>query len=143
MGRRYVLITPPILIHCSLNSGPLLELHWRKGKKDLLSSFVVPLSFCSVPKSLYIPLLTLSVMHIDALNFIAQKDGRFAAELAALEVKGKKGMEQFSVDEHPRETTLDKLLSLKAVFKENGVVTAGNASVSSRLVKRKLFGKGS
>ena len=47
-----------------------------------------------------------------------------------MEVKGKKGPEQFVADEHPRETTLEKLTSLKPVFKENGTVSAGNASVS-------------
>lgn len=41
-------------------------------------------------------------------------------------------MEQFSADEHPRETTLEKLGSLKPVFKENGTVTAGNASVRKK-----------
>ncbi len=60
---------------------------------------------------------------------LAHKAGRFTAELAPMEVKGKKGKEVFSIDEHPRETTLEKLGSLKAVFKENGVVSAGNASV--------------
>ena len=64
-----------------------------------------------------------------SLLHIANKDGRFSAELAPVEVKGKKGIEQFSVDEHPRDTTLDKLSSLKPVFKENGTVSAGNASV--------------
>ena len=47
-----------------------------------------------------------------------------------MEVKEKKVMELFVVDEHPRETTFEKLQQLKPVFKENGVVTAGNASVS-------------
>jgi len=60
---------------------------------------------------------------------LANKNGRFEAEIAPMEVKGKKGMESFSRDEHPRETTLDKLASLKPVFKENGLVSAGNASV--------------
>lgn len=31
-------------------------------------------------------------------------------------------------DEHPRETSLDKLASLKPAFKKNGTVTAGNSS---------------
>ena len=48
-----------------------------------------------------------------------------------MEVKGKKGMESFATDEHPRETTLEKLGKLPPVFKENGVVSAGNASVST------------
>ena len=60
----------------------------------------------------------------------AHNAGRFEAELAPMEVKGRKGMETFSADEHPRDTTAEKLGSLKAVFKENGTVTAGNASVS-------------
>ena len=48
-----------------------------------------------------------------------------------MEVKDKKGkVEVFEVDEHPRETTLDKLGKLPPVFKENGTVSAGNASVS-------------
>ena len=60
----------------------------------------------------------------------AHKNGRFDAELVPMEVKGKKGMEVFSSDEHPREASLEKLATLKAVFKENGMVSAGNASVS-------------
>ena len=34
----------------------------------------------------------------------------------------------FARDEHPRATTLEKLASLKPAFKENGTVTAGNAT---------------
>ena len=50
-----------------------------------------------------------------------------------MEVKGKKGkLEQFTSDEHPREVTLEKMASLPPIFKENGTVTAGNASVSER-----------
>ena len=49
-----------------------------------------------------------------------------------MEVKAKKGMEPFVADEHPREATFEKLQQLKPVFKENGVVTAGNASVINR-----------
>lgn len=63
----------------------------------------------------------------------AHKNGRFDAELAPIEVKGKKGVEVFTSDEHPRGTSLEKLGSLKPVFKENGLVSAGNASVSSRV----------
>ncbi len=36
----------------------------------------------------------------------------------------------FEKDEHPRETTVEKLGKLPPVFKENGTVSAGNASVS-------------
>ena len=61
----------------------------------------------------------------------ANRHGYFNNELIPMEVKGKKGVESFTVDEHPRETTLEKLAKLPPVFKENGAVSAGNASVSS------------
>jgi acetyl-CoA acyltransferase 2 len=55
--------------------------------------------------------------------------GVFNAEIAPVEVKGKKGMETVSADEHPRaNATIHDLTKLKAVFKENGAVTAGTAS---------------
>ncbi len=48
-----------------------------------------------------------------------------------MEVKVKKGkVEAVTHDEHPRETTLEKLGSLPSIFKEKGCVSAGNASVS-------------
>ena len=65
--------------------------------------------------------------------YLAHKNGYFKEELAPMEVKGKKEKEPFVADEHPRETTFEKLQQLKPVFKENGVVTAGNASVSGLL----------
>ena len=60
---------------------------------------------------------------------VADKNGFFDAEIAPMEVKAKKGKETFSRDEHPRETTVEKLGKLPPVFKEEGMVTAGNASV--------------
>ena len=59
----------------------------------------------------------------------AQEAGRFTAEIAPIELSGKKGPTQFTVDEHPRpQTNLDGLAKLAPVFKKDGVVTAGNAS---------------
>ena len=59
----------------------------------------------------------------------AQEAGRFASEIVPIEVKTKKGVSQFSVDEHPRaQTTMEVLAKLSPVFKKEGVVTAGNAS---------------
>jgi 3-oxoadipyl-CoA thiolase len=56
--------------------------------------------------------------------------GRFDQEIVAVEVRGRRGdTAMFERDEHPRpETTLEKLGRLPPVFKENGTVTAGNAS---------------
>lgn len=58
----------------------------------------------------------------------AQAEGRFDAEIASVEVKGRKGPEAFARDEHNRpETTLESLAKLKAAFRDGGAITAGNA----------------
>jgi acetyl-CoA C-acetyltransferase len=56
--------------------------------------------------------------------------GAFAAEIVGVEVPQKKGAPQIvSIDEYPRAgTTAGKLAGLKAAFKKDGTVTAGNAS---------------
>ncbi|AEN64771.1 beta-ketoadipyl CoA thiolase [Enterobacter soli] len=59
----------------------------------------------------------------------AQQNGILAQEIVPVLVAGKKGtVTEISVDEHPRETTLEQLAALKTPFRKNGVVTAGNAS---------------
>jgi acetyl-CoA C-acetyltransferase/acetyl-CoA acyltransferase 2 len=59
----------------------------------------------------------------------ADEAGRFAEELAPVEVKGKKGPALFAKDEHPRpDTTLEALRKLPKVFKKDGVIHAGAAS---------------
>ncbi|RUR30332.1 3-oxoadipyl-CoA thiolase [Vreelandella andesensis] len=59
----------------------------------------------------------------------AQKAGRFAEEITAIEIpQRKKAPLIFDADEHLRETTLEKLAALPAPFREGGSVTAGNAS---------------
>lgn len=59
----------------------------------------------------------------------AQKSGRFAREIAPVIIKGRKGEATIvEHDEHPRETTIEKLASLSTPFRAGGTVTAGNAS---------------
>jgi acetyl-CoA C-acetyltransferase len=60
----------------------------------------------------------------------ARKAGRFQAEIAPVEVSGKKGSLRIVQDEHPRDgASLDELAKLKPVFDpRTGTVTAGNAS---------------
>ena len=56
-------------------------------------------------------------------------EGRFASQIVPLELKTRKGSVQFSTDEHVRgEVTAEQLAGMKAVFKKDGSVTAGNAS---------------
>src|SRR5207249_2544008 len=56
--------------------------------------------------------------------------GHFKSQILPIELKSKKGPQVFDTDEHVRgESTIEGMAKLKAVFaKENGTVTAGNAS---------------
>ena len=55
--------------------------------------------------------------------------GYFKSQIAPIELKTRKGVEQFVADEHVRPAaTMDDLAKLKTVFKKDGTVTAGNAS---------------
>lgn len=61
----------------------------------------------------------------------AWDSGVFADEVVPIPIPNPKSgtAEMFATDEHMRpDTTLDKLRSLRPVFKKDGVVTAGNAS---------------
>jgi len=58
----------------------------------------------------------------------AIKEGRFASQIAPIEIKVKRNMVAFDTDEHPKGTTLEALGGLRTVFKKDGTVTAGNAS---------------
>ena len=61
--------------------------------------------------------------------FAAQKAGKFKDEIIPVTVDLGKGKTMvFDTDEHPRETSLEKLAALKPAFKKDGSVTAGNAS---------------
>ncbi|WP_321846321.1 3-oxoadipyl-CoA thiolase [Paraburkholderia bannensis] len=59
----------------------------------------------------------------------AQRDGTLAQEIVPVEIAQKKGDPvRVTLDEHPRETSLEALGKLKGVVKPDGSVTAGNAS---------------
>jgi acetyl-CoA C-acetyltransferase len=60
----------------------------------------------------------------------AIKEGKFKDEIVPLQIKQEKGGDKiFDTDEHPRfGTTYEALSKLKPAFKNEGTVTAGNAS---------------
>jgi len=58
----------------------------------------------------------------------AIKNGTFKDEIVPVDIKVKRETKAFDVDEHPRETSMELLAKLPAVFKADGGVTAGNAS---------------
>ncbi|MGY3669182.1 acetyl-CoA C-acyltransferase family protein [Marinovum sp. KMM 9989] len=55
-------------------------------------------------------------------------EGRFADQITPVEVRVKRDMVPFEVDEHPKATTAEALAGLRPVFQKDGSVTAGNAS---------------
>jgi len=56
-------------------------------------------------------------------------EGRFDSQIVPVEVATRKGTVQFAKDEHVRpDITMEKLIAMKPAFKQDGLVTAGNAS---------------
>jgi acetyl-CoA acetyltransferase family protein len=60
--------------------------------------------------------------------FRAIRAGYFKEEIIPIILSQKKGQTIFDTDEHPRETSIEKLGTLAPVFKKNGTVTAGTSS---------------
>jgi acetyl-CoA C-acetyltransferase len=59
----------------------------------------------------------------------ALEKGFFKDQIVPVEIKSRKGTENFVMDEHVRKNVkIEDLQKLKAVFKKDGTVTAGNAS---------------
>ncbi len=59
----------------------------------------------------------------------AIENGAFKDQILPIEIKTRKGIEIFEIDEHPKpETSMETLTGLRTAFKKDGVVTAGNAS---------------
>lgn len=60
----------------------------------------------------------------------AHESGTFAAEMAPIEIKGKRGkVNTLEHDEHARpDASLEAIAKLPAIFKKGGTVSAGNAS---------------
>ncbi len=59
----------------------------------------------------------------------AQQEGKFEAEIASIQVTNRKNVISISQDEYiKKKTTIESLNNLRAVFKKEGTVTAGNAS---------------
>jgi len=59
---------------------------------------------------------------------VARKKGVWEQEITAVEIQNKGLISWVVDDEHPRETSLEKLATLSPAFKKNGTVTAGNSS---------------
>jgi acetyl-CoA C-acetyltransferase/acetyl-CoA acyltransferase 2 len=131
----------------SMSQAPLVLRGTRWGHpfgkvpplEDMLWSALTD-SYCGLPMALTAEKLAeqyrISQEEVDGYSVesqrrwaAAQEAGRFEAELAPIEVPGKKGPVLFARDEHPRpDTTLEALRKLPKVFKKDGVIHAGAAS---------------
>jgi acetyl-CoA acetyltransferase family protein len=61
--------------------------------------------------------------------FVALGEGKWKEEITAVEVTPNKDEQVvFDKDEHPRQTSMEKLAQLKPAFVKDGTVTAGNSS---------------
>ena len=60
--------------------------------------------------------------------FAALEAGKWENEVAAIEMINDRLITWFNQDEHPRQTSLEKLAGLKPAFAKDGTVTAGNSS---------------
>lgn len=59
---------------------------------------------------------------------VAQAEGKFDAEIAPIDIPGRRGPTVFKKDEHNRpDTTIEMLAKLKPAFRKDGTITAGNA----------------
>ncbi|MEQ3625553.1 MAG: acetyl-CoA C-acyltransferase family protein [Celeribacter sp.] len=55
-------------------------------------------------------------------------EGRFAEQIVPVVQQTRRGETRFDTDEHPKQTSAEKLASLRPAFAKEGTVTAGNAS---------------
>ncbi|SMO78126.1 acetyl-CoA C-acyltransferase family protein [Ruegeria faecimaris] len=58
----------------------------------------------------------------------ALEAGYFQSQITPVQVKVKRDMVDFMVDEHPKQTSAEALAGLRPAFRKDGRVTAGNAS---------------
>ena len=112
------------------------------GKSGLEDSLWAGLtdSYCGCPMAITAENLAakynISRDEVDDYAFTSQQRtkaawdaGRMKDEVVVVEVPGKKGPTRFEKDEHPRwDVVREAMAKLPAVFKKDGVVTAGNAS---------------
>jgi acetyl-CoA C-acetyltransferase len=60
--------------------------------------------------------------------FAALEARKWHEEIVPVEITENNELTFFSIDEHPRQTSMDKLAALKPAFVKDGTVTAGNSS---------------
>jgi acetyl-CoA C-acetyltransferase len=113
-----------------MNNGALIDIMIKDGLWEIFNGYHMGVTAENV-NDLY----GITREEQDQFGFQSQEraaaaiaSGRFKDEIVPVVIPGKKGDLVFDTDEHPRQTTLDKMAGLKPAFKKDGSVTAGNAS---------------
>ncbi len=113
-----------------MNNGALIDIMIKDGLWEIFNGYHMGVTAENV-NDLY----GITREEQDQFGFQSQEraaaaiaSGRFKDEIVPVVIPGKKGDLVFDTDEHPRQTTLEKMGGLKPAFKKDGSVTAGNAS---------------
>lgn len=114
-----------------MGEGKIVDVMVKDGLWDAFSDYHMGITAENVAKEFNITRQeqdTVSAKSQDkAVRAVEQGD--FKDEIVPVVIKGKKGDIVFDTDEYPKkDTNLDTLGKLKAAFKKDGTVTAGNAS---------------
>jgi len=130
----------------SMSNAPHMILDLRRGKKfgnsEIRDSMWDSLTNLGIGPAMGITAENLAEIYSitreqqDELAFSSQQraataleNGRFKDEMITIQLTNKKNITLVDTDEYPKkETTLASLAKLRPAFKENGTVTAGNAS---------------
>jgi acetyl-CoA C-acetyltransferase len=113
-----------------MNDGKLIDVMIKDGLWDAFNNYHMGITAENVNE-----LYGITREEQDAFSLRSQEraaaaiaSGRFKDEIIPVTVKTKKGEIIFDTDEHPRETSMEKMAKLKPSFKKDGSVTAANAS---------------
>ncbi|NLG31994.1 MAG: acetyl-CoA C-acetyltransferase [Syntrophomonadaceae bacterium] len=113
-----------------MNNGVLVDIMIKDGLWEIFNGYHMGITAENINEQYGI-----TREEQDAFGYRSQEraaaaiaSGRFKDEIVPVVLKGKKGDIVFDTDEHPRQTTLEKMATLKPAFKKDGSVTAGNAS---------------
>lgn len=108
----------------------LTEGQFRSQPNDIYGRFNMGMTAENVAEKLSINREDQDAFSLESQNRAAAaiSSGRFNDEIVPVPIPQKKGDPiMFDTDEHPRQTTMEKLAKLNPAFRSGGTVTAGNA----------------
>jgi len=114
-----------------LSKGQLVDTMIHDGLTDIFNNYHMGVTAENVAEKYKITRKEQDLFSLDSQKKTEKtiKENRFKDELITFEIKKNDKIETFNKDEYPKENlSIEKLESLKAVFKDNGTVTAGNSS---------------